>query len=85
MFAQERRIQHSVLMARMAEAAGVNLGAALADGVLSVPALMTMLARCLGCRAVEDCGEWLDYNPVGAPALPPFCRNRERMADLARG
>lgn len=83
MFTTERRIHHSVLMARMAEAVGANLGAALADGRLTVPDLMKMLVRCMGCRSVPACEEWLDYNPVHAPALPGYCRNRGHLAEVA--
>ncbi|MCL4187983.1 MAG: hypothetical protein KJZ85_10260 [Rhodobacteraceae bacterium] len=83
MFDTERRIHHSVLMGRMAEAAGADLGAALADGRLSVPDLVAMLGRCMGCQAAPECEVWLDYNPVRAPALPGYCRNRDRLAGLA--
>lgn len=85
MFTTEKRIHHSVLLARMAEAAGADVGAALADGRLTVPDLMKMLVRCMACRSVPECEEWLDYNPVGAAALPGYCRNRDRMVEVALG
>jgi hypothetical protein len=42
-----------------------------------------MLLSCTGCSDPEGCQKWLDTHE-SAEAAPGYCRNSDRIAELAR-
>ncbi|MEZ5912751.1 MAG: DUF6455 family protein [Paracoccaceae bacterium] len=75
--------RHSALAGRMAEAAGADLAAALADGRLSEGELRNAIYRCTGCDEPGACEDWLASHEGEKPgATPGYCRNSAMFARL---
>lgn len=74
---------HEDLMGRMAATLGADLDEAELRGTLDPEERFTMLLSCTGCSDPDGCQAWLDANEA-ADAAPGYCRNGDRLADLAQ-
>jgi hypothetical protein len=74
---------HETLMGRMAQTLGADLDEAELRGELPPEERFSMLLSCTGCAEPEGCQKWLDEHP-SAEAAPGYCRNADRIAELAR-
>jgi hypothetical protein len=74
---------HETLMNRMAGTLGADLDEAELRGDLPPEDRFSMLLSCTGCSDPDGCGKWLDAHP-SAEAAPGYCRNGDRLAELAR-
>jgi hypothetical protein len=74
---------HEALMGRMARTLGADLDEAELRGDLPPEERTDMLLSCTGCANPEGCAHWLDAHET-ADAAPGYCRNADRLVDLAR-
>lgn len=74
--------QHDDLMGRMARTLGADLDEAELRGDLPPEERGAMLLACTGCADPGGCRDWLNANG-SADAAPGYCRNGERLAELA--
>lgn len=74
--------EHENLMDRMARTLGADLDAAELRGDLPPEERFSMLLSCTGCSDPRGCSKWLNDHTV-AEAAPGYCRNGDRIADLA--
>ena len=65
----------------MARAIGLNLTAAVAEGLLTRADLARLVDRCTACGQVTRCSAWLGSH-VSAAALPDYCANRDELEAL---
>ncbi|MEM9975267.1 MAG: DUF6455 family protein [Pseudomonadota bacterium] len=70
------------LMRGMAATAGVDFDRAIADGDLTQDEYDGMVRRCAECTAGETCMRWRAEGAPGAPDLPSYCLNHERIDAL---
>ena len=75
---------HAGLVTRMADTLGVDLAEEMLRGALPPEDLRGLVLTCMGCREAGACGHWLEENAAGAEAAPGYCRNRGRLAELAK-
>ncbi len=70
------------LMRGMAETTGVDFDRALAEGQITQAEYDGMVRRCADCTAGETCMRWRAEGAPGAPELPGYCLNHERIESL---
>jgi len=75
--------EHEALMGQMARRLGADLDEAELRGDLPPEERSDMVLSCTGCSDPEGCQKWLAENP-SADAAPGYCRNADRLADLAK-
>lgn len=73
---------HETLMDHMARTLGADLDEAELRGDLPPEERAGMLLSCTGCTDPEGCQKWLAVNEA-AEAAPGYCRNGDRLAELA--
>lgn len=78
-------VRHLQLLARMARVTGADPATVAAQGGLSQEEWVALVTRCRQCQWADRCARWLHAveEPVDQP--PQECRNRQRIARLARG
>ena len=72
---------HLRLVHGMAQATGIDLVAAAAEGRLTQADWAGLVRVCRGCGRAGDCARWLSRKGV-APVAPPICLNRARLEAL---
>ncbi|QQA43253.1 DUF6455 family protein [Pelagovum pacificum] len=75
--------QHYWLVKGMAKRLGADVVGAVETGELDLSEWSGMVQACRGCSDPEGCRKWLDRTDH-ADAAPEVCRNRDRLARLAR-
>lgn len=81
-------VDHYWLAMRMAQATGVDLAAAMADGALTQEDWSGVVERCRSCGWELDgggCGRWLALQDPGTATPPKSCVNETVFADLIAG
>lgn len=74
---------HYWLVQGMARATGIDLVAAMDDGLLSSEAWADVVQRCRGCDWQRDgggCSRWLALQEPGAAHVPDTCENKSIFA-----
>ena len=66
----------------MAEAVGVSLTDALAEGRITEAEFGALVERCRHCDRSEPCLRWRLDHPVNDGAAPPYCLNAELIETL---
>jgi hypothetical protein len=84
MQSQKTLRRHAALVDEMATARGVDLEEAILRGRLTVPELDDAVLACTGCSRPDACEAWLASRPAETEATPPYCRNADLFAELAR-
>ena len=74
---------HEALMNRMADTLGADLDELELRGGLPPEERSEMVNSCTACTDPTGCGHWLDETET-AEHPPGYCRNGERIAELAR-
>ena len=75
--------RHFWLTRSMARTVGVNLGEAIASGVISPDEYSRMVTRCRQSDCAKRCAQWLGENPAGlASGPPPFCAHAAQLKAL---
>lgn len=75
---------HFWLTTGMARAVGVDMSAAMHEGLVSQSDYADMVTLCRKCNFASDCGAWLDKQWGGPVAAPEQCENRNVWNWLAR-
>lgn len=75
--------QHETLMGKMANSLGADLDEAELRGDLAPEDRTDMLMACTGCPDPAACKEWL-LSHGSAEDAPAYCRNGDRLRDLAQ-
>ncbi|WP_143096165.1 DUF6455 family protein [Tranquillimonas alkanivorans] len=68
--------RHAMLVNRMADTAGVDLGEALQRGRITPDDLSDLVFSCVACRDADACPKWLDDHAGRTVPAPGFCRNK---------
>ena len=76
---------HLYLTAGMVGRLGTPLGARAIEGSIDARSLGTLVTRCRQCPFPASCAAWQADHPDGAGDPPPYCLNRDRLADMAAG
>lgn len=74
--------RHYWMAMRMAKATGVDLVAAMDEGLLSQAGWARLVTRCRGCPWTEGCDRWLASPTEDTRPLPESCVNHKRFAAL---
>ena len=75
---------HFWLTRGVAQAAGVSLGDAMAEGRLSSEDYARMVTRCRAGGCAERCAAWLGTQACTGDGPPPFCVHRDQILALRR-
>ncbi|TDQ58211.1 DUF6455 family protein [Phaeovulum veldkampii] len=67
----------------MARRLGVNLTAAMQDGLLTQGDLAEMVLRCHNCSGAKGCLAFLAEYPDRAEAAPDWCSNAQVLRELS--
>lgn len=73
--------KHSDLMGRMAERAGVDIGAEVLDGSFEASKYRAAVIRCTHCTSVDECETMLAQGDH--EGVPEFCLNKQVIRQLA--
>lgn len=77
--------RHAELVARMADARGVDLELSIMKGRLQISSLGDAVLNCTGCANPEACEGWLSAQDGEAQASPSYCRNADLFDVLKKG
>ncbi len=78
--------EHLLMVRRMARATGVDLNAAMHEGVLKQDDWSQMVTNCRGCQRAEACARWLsghELGDTGRDRAPEYCENRASFDQMA--
>jgi len=78
----EKISRHADLVDKMAESAGVDLGAAVATGALPPPELRAAVRTCTHCQNVGECEAFLAVSGGLPRRVPDYCLNTELFERL---
>ncbi len=79
-------LQHAARSQAVADAVGVDIGAALAAGRLGVESWRAAIVSCRGCGQELACADWMGSRAAGRTVLAPgFCANLALFETLRRG
>ena len=75
-------VRHYWLAQSMAKATGVDLVAAMEQGLLGQDGWAEAVERCRGCGWTEGCDVWLSAQVPGGADVPEACENADLFARL---
>ena len=76
--------RHAGLVDRMADTLGIDLSEEIQRGHLQPQELRNTVANCVGCLDPDGCEVWLATHADGSDETPAYCRNKERLEEMAK-